>query len=269
MIKCDFHVHTVYSDGKNTPREIVEEAISKGLSAVGFSEHSYTPFDDSDCRDMADPSRYVSEIAALKREYGGVITVLCGVEQDIFSGFVPPCFDYSIGSVHYIRAGDGYVSVDNDPGELISAADRYFGGDMLTVAERYFENVGRVIEATGADVVGHFDLITKFNEGGELFDSGSPRYRKAWTDAADRLLSCGKPFEINTGAVSRGYRCSPYPSAEEIGYIKARGGRFILLSDSHRKETLCFGFDEYEKLCEGAAGYSPEQMIQSIFNVRR
>ena len=54
-------------------------------------------------------------------------------------------------------------------------------------------------------------------------------------------------FEINTGAMSRGYRSEPYPSAEMIEYISSRGGQFILSSDSHSRENLCFGFETLRK----------------------
>ena len=36
---------------------------------------------------------------------------------------------------------------------------------MLVVAELYFETVGGIVSATDCDMIGHFDLITKFTEG--------------------------------------------------------------------------------------------------------
>ena len=36
----DLHMHTVFSDGKNTAEEMVQEAIRKGLETVGISDHS-------------------------------------------------------------------------------------------------------------------------------------------------------------------------------------------------------------------------------------
>ena len=36
----DLHVHTTFSDGKNTPEEIVLEAIRRGMDTIGFSDHS-------------------------------------------------------------------------------------------------------------------------------------------------------------------------------------------------------------------------------------
>ena len=32
----DLHMHTVFSDGKNTPEEMVQEAIRLGLDTVGI-----------------------------------------------------------------------------------------------------------------------------------------------------------------------------------------------------------------------------------------
>ena len=69
--------------------------------------------------------------------------------------------------------------------------------------------------------------------------------------ATFKSLETEKPFEINTGVVSRGYRALPYPAPDIREYIRSKGGKFILSSDSHSTETLCFGFEneEIEKLC--------------------
>lgn len=32
----NYHTHSIFSDGKNTPEEIVQKAIEKGFGAVGF-----------------------------------------------------------------------------------------------------------------------------------------------------------------------------------------------------------------------------------------
>lgn len=39
MVKCDFHTHTVRSDGLFTPSQVVDMAIEKGLGAVAISDH--------------------------------------------------------------------------------------------------------------------------------------------------------------------------------------------------------------------------------------
>ena len=163
---------------------------------------------------------------------------------------------------------------------------------MLDIAELYFDTVGGIVEATDCDIIGHFDLITKFTEGwgfgpagnvisktrcgteefvSDIFDTSDERYIAAWKKAIDRIfdgcadrymngyrnrlekpgvLEAGdKPvFEINTGAISKGYRTLPYPSADQISYIKSKGGILILSSDSHAAGTICYGFEEFGDL---------------------
>ena len=243
-MKQDLHVHTIFSDGKSTAEEVVLSAIKKGLDRIGFSDHSYTTFDNSYCISKDNLEKYLSCIHSLKEKYADKIEVLCGIEQEYFSHAPTDCYDYVIGSVHYVKVSDRYIPVDESADILRDAAERYFSGDIYSLVEEYYKCVGDVIEKTNADIIGHLDLITKFCEKTPLFDMTSPRYLKAAKAAIDKLLPYGKPFEINTGAISRGYRTTPYPSAELTDYIKSRGGKFILSSDSHRADTVCFGFDE-------------------------
>ncbi len=99
--------------------------------------------------------------------------------------------------------------------------------------------------ATGCGVIGHFDIVAKFNEGGALFDERHPRYVAAWRAAADELLRSGAVFEINTGGIARGWRSTPYPAPPILDYLAAGGARFLLSGDAHRADGLCFGFDEW------------------------
>lgn len=248
MIVNDFHTHTVFSDGKNTPEEMVLSAIEKGMKRIGISDHSYTSFDDRFCLQRDEEANYKKCIADLKEKYAVKIEVLCGLEQDFYSDWPAKGYDYVIGSVHYMKHGDVIIPVDEDPAMLREAAEKYFDGDIYCIAELYYSTVAQVAEKTGADIIGHFDLITKFIEIGIGIDEKEPRYIRAWQAAADRLLKAGKYFEINTGAMSRGYRTSPYPSSDILEYLRERGAKFILSSDSHAKNTLRHEFDNYEKL---------------------
>lgn len=243
----DLHMHTSYCDGKNTPEEMILAAIEKGLKTVGISGHSYTFFDESYCMQKADIPRYISELHYLRAKYFDRIHVLCGVEQDYYSDFPTDEFDYVIGSVHYVKIGEEYIPVDESAQILREAAEKHFGGDILALAELYFDTVADVVNKTDCDIIGHFDLITKFIEKEPLFDTADPRFIAAWQKAADALLKHDVPFEINTGAISRGYRSSPYPGEEMIGYIKERGGSFVLSSDAHSADNIAYSFDSLEK----------------------
>ena len=122
--RADFHLHSLFSDGKNSPEEVVLAAIGKGMTAIGFSDHSWTPFDESYCMKRERISDYMLEIARLKRKYRGRIKIFCGIEQDYFAGLPAGGFDYVIGSVHYVKVRGEYLPVDHDIGVLREGIDR-------------------------------------------------------------------------------------------------------------------------------------------------
>lgn len=247
MILQDFHIHTSYCDGKNSPEEMVCAAIELGMTKMGFSCHSYTDFDESYCIKKQQIAEYQKEIRSLAKKYKNKLEIFCGVEQDYFSNESIQGFDYVIGSVHYLKKNNNFYEIDGSCDEFVSLASKEYNGDYFALCEDYFKLVGEVVSKTNADIIGHFDLVTKFNEGNKLFDTTDERYMKAAKQAVDRLLKYDKLFEINTGAISRGYRSKAYPEENILEYICEKGGQLILSSDSHSVADLCGHFDEYEK----------------------
>ena len=240
----DLHMHSVSSDGKNTVEEMILSAIDRGLDCVGLSEHSHTEGDE--CSMTCEGTEaYRAEMAELKKKYAGRIEVLCGLERDYYSDDNLE-YDYVIGSIHWIKMPGGHkLPIDWLAEKQREGVEKYFGGDWYAFAEAYYEMESRVVDVTKCDIIGHFDLLTKFAEQDSYFDLQHPRYVKAWKAAADRLLKNGKPFEINTGAISRGYRTEPYPAKDIRDYIRLNGGKLILSSDSHQKETIAYRFQDW------------------------
>lgn len=257
MILSDFHVHTNYCDGIDAPEDIVLEAIRLGMKKIGFSGHSYTYFDEEPCMSQEGTKHYIEAINNLKAKYRGQIEIFCGTECDYYSEIEHESYDYVIGSVHYVKFGSKYISVDHKP-EVLEALIHECNDDPYEAAEKYYSLVSDVVNKTDADIIGHFDLITKFNRNNRYFDENNPRYVLAVNSALDILLRTGKPFEINTGAISRGYTDFPYPSVRILKYIAEHNGSVILSSDSHSKNTLTYEFTKYEaiarslglKICE-------------------
>lgn len=248
MIRRDLHTHTTYSDGTASPAEMVEAALGKGLTEIGISDHSYTSFDESYCMRRVAVPAYVREIAALKTAYAGRITVRCGVEQDLYSDQSTAPFDYAIGSVHYLYACGRYWPLDESAEILQDLSRTAFGGDFYALAEAYFAEVARFASRADVSIVGHFDLIAKFNEGGALFDETHPRYLAAAERSVDLLAAAGKTFEINTGAMARGLRTVPYPNAPLLAYIRRIGAPLVLSSDAHAPAFIAFAFDRFPDL---------------------
>lgn len=244
LTKSNLHTHTSFADGKNTAEEVVLSAIDCGMEVLGFSEHSFhshpTVFG------MKSPERqqeYKQEIYRLKDIYADRIKILCGIEQDSQSGVPTDVYDYVIGSVHYIRLGGELCAVDHSAQTTLDAIQKHCGGDPIVYAKTYFEAIARVEEDTQCDIVGHFDLLTKFDERAAIFDTSDPRYIKAGLEALDALLEKDVIFEVNTGAMSRGYRTTPYPAPIFLRRIAEKRGNVILSSDAHNKDYLTYGFD--------------------------
>ena len=106
--------------------------------------------------------------------------------------------------------------------------------------------------------MGHFDLIAKFNEGDKLFDTGHPRYVAAAMAALDRLAERDVICEINTGAMSRGYRSAPYPAPALLRAMRERNIPICVTGDSHSAAALLHAVPQAIELAR-SCGYR-EQM---------
>ncbi len=252
MMLRNYHTHTTFCDGKDTAEEMVLAAIDKGFVTLGFSGHS--PLAGEGWCMQPDTKAYRDEIARLQEKYKDRIEILCGIEQDYYSE-PEQSFDYIIGSVHCVKAGEKLIAVDDTADILTNGINEYFGGDATAFACEYFRTVSDVVNKTGAQIIGHFDLIEKFSEQVKLFDPEHPRYIDAAKDAIDKLIPTKALFEVNTGAMARGLRTSPYPAKQWLSYISQKGGDIILSSDCHDKRYLDYGFEESIQLAK-ACGFS-------------
>jgi len=248
MTKGNLHTHSVFCDGHDTPEEIVLEALSLGCSYIGFSGHSFSGIsrDLSFCMSREGTEEYKAEIRRLQLKYADRIRVILGVEQEYYSEESTDDYEYVIGSVHYVCKDGVYIPVDQSRDTQLSAVRELYNGDYYAFIEDYYALVGDVFRKTHCDIVGHFDLITKFNEDKDLFDTYHPRYIKAADDALKKLLCEDVCFEINYGAIARGYRRTPYPEDRLLKQIVQAGKRIVCTSDCHRKEQLLFGIPEIE-----------------------
>lgn len=241
---ANFHTHSVFCDGENTPEEIVRYAIDRKFDAIGFSGHGYTEFDLSYC--MKDTEGYIESVNMLKDKYKAKIKIYLGVEEDSLSQVDRGLFDYIIGSSHYLQVCGKYYPIDISYDSLQNCIEA-FGGDKIKLAEAYYSDFCRYIMLRKPDIVGHFDLITKFDELSPIF-LYDDRYLKVADKYIEEALKEDIIFEVNTGAISRGLRTTPYPHERLLFSIYKHGGKIILSSDSHSVNTLDFYFEETKKM---------------------
>lgn len=243
--KQGLHNHSTFSDGDNTVEDMILGAISKGFDAFGISEHSYTAFDLECCMAKGSLENYLTECDRLKEKYEGQIDVLCGLELDYYSPTTREGLDYAIGSVHYLYKNGEYIAIDDTPEKLIDGTIKHYSGDIYALCEDYFATVAKVTDKTDCDIIGHFDIIKKFSEKvPDLIDTANPRYIIARDRAIKKLVETGRIFEVNTGAMSRGYKSEPYPERSALEMIASLGGKVTISADSHSVDTIDYGYDE-------------------------
>lgn len=256
-----YHVHTTYCDGDDTVEEVAAAALKQGVKILGFSGHSYIPVVGEYGMNATVEQQYIAAVEETKKRYAGQLDIVCGMELDAFSQKPTFAYDYLIGSVHCVPTADGLKEVDHNLDIQRDAVARYFGGDYYAYANAYFNEIAQVRDKTNCTFIGHFDLVSKYNEGNCLFDETDERYIRAGKQAIHTL--CEKPgavFEINTGALPRGARSTPYPALPFLKEIKAAGGRILFSSDSHNVNTLLFGGDSMVVVAK-AAGFTSRVII--------
>ena len=245
MKLCNLHTHSTFCDGKNTPEQVVTAAIEQGFDSVGFSSHGYTPYDLRYC--MKDTEGYRVEINRLKKEYAGKIQIYLGIEEDSRAPVNRSDFDYIIGSCHYFKVGENHMPIDSSAAYFAECVKAY-GGDTRRMAEDYFSHFCGYIKERKPDVIGHFDLLTKFDEAETDRFLHDAAYHKMAETYTMEIAREGCLFEVNTGAMARNLRTAPYPAVNLLHLLKEQGGEVILGSDCHDARNLAYAFSETRAL---------------------
>ncbi|MCR5413817.1 MAG: histidinol-phosphatase [Kiritimatiellae bacterium] len=251
----NFHTHSTWCDGKDSPAAMAEAAFRLGFSALGFSSHAMLPGEPLDWTLSAEKiPGYRDGILRLKPLYAGKMDVFLGVEADFVKG---RCFpdrpvysalspDYIIGSVHFVVSpGGGEVMVDESPASLSDGIAKHYGGDARAYVKDYFAQQRQMALSCDFDVIGHPDLVRKFNGRLGYFDESSPWYDEELEMTADAFAQSGKIVEVNTGGIARGWIDDAYPSPAFRAKLRRRGVRFILSSDAHSAQGLDCAFGRF------------------------
>lgn len=239
MIKSNIHTHTIFSDGKNTPEDIIKTAMGKGFVSIGFSDHSYTPFDTSYCMPKEKYPLYKQTVLQLKEKYKDKVEIFCGTEFDFCSPIeYKEGFDYFITGVHYVKINGAYFCVDGSPEETTTAINEGLNGNENEFVRLYYENVA-ACAALSPLYMAHFDVLTKYG----VVNEENPFYKKTALEALDALLNRDIPIEINTGAMAKGKRSVPYPASFLLKRIAEKQGSVIFGSDCHDMTKLDFAFE--------------------------
>lgn len=256
--KQNLHVHSTFCDGKDSPTEIIDEAIRRGFDSIGFSIHSQVPYSSLRITDERIED-YKKEINRLKTVYKDKIKIFLGIEHDYYSTSTLDGFDYNLLAVHYLKTDSGIFSFDTGLDRTLKYVNEHFGGDGMAFARRYYETLAMAADSNEKfDIIAHIDILTKNNEKGRFIDTSSKEYLSYAFDAIDAIKGKIALFEVNTGAIARGYRTSYYPQPEILKRLRECGFGATISSDCHNKDFLDFHFTE-------AAEYLREAGFKSKF----
>ncbi len=286
MQNFNLHTHSVYSDGKSQPHEIVEEAIRQGLTTIGFSEHSPLPFDNTFSVKSADMPCYVAEIAQLKAEFKDKIDIYCALETDYLTGISEPFaetkekyhLDYLIGGVHLVinpalRQAQGPAKtkvvepvetpssiaeqiwfIDGPKWEVYDEGlQKFFNGDIRRAVRRFFEQSNEMIENEQFDIIAHFDKIKMHNRD-RYFHEDESWYRKLALETLDLIREKGLVMEINTRGIYKKRYNGFYPSPWLMEEACKMGVPAIISADAHHFSEITLEFAAAEEALK-KAGY--------------
>ena len=78
-MKTNYHMHTVWCDGRNTVEEMIRAAIDRGFDEIGFSSHARLPDVVEGNLTPESAVEYAKEVRALAAKYADRIRVKLGV----------------------------------------------------------------------------------------------------------------------------------------------------------------------------------------------
>ena len=257
----NLHTHSIFSDGKSTPEEVVIGAINQGLKVLGFSDHSPVPFENSFAIINNEVQNYVATVKSLKEKYKDQIEILCSMEMDFIPGIVNNFketkeslgLDYLIGSVHLVGNDINRLwFIDGSKYEIYDEGlFNYYDGDIKKGVRAFFHQYNEMIETEEFDIVGHFDKIKMHNRG-RYFSEEDKWYRNYLMETLALIKEKSLIVEINTRGIYKKRSDDFYPSTWLFPIMKEMNIPVIISSDAHKAEELTLCFKEAEEALRDA-----------------
>jgi histidinol-phosphatase (PHP family) len=265
----NLHTHTRFSDGSDVPVKYVEAAIAQNMNALGFSDHSPLPFENTFALRENQVDEYCEAIRTLQARYPEVSGEQSGAEFRIFLGmeadFIPGmghsfrslldhnALDYLIGSVHLVRNGspeDLWFIDGPDPATYDEGLNRFFGGDIRKGVTAYYHQINEMLLNNPMDIVGHLDKIKMHNRGRFFLETDS-WYLALVDETLDLIKQTNRIVEVNTRGIYKKRSDSLFPGPDILKKIHALDIPVIITSDAHKPHEISMLFSETAELLSG------------------
>jgi len=257
MILANYHIHSDYCDGTNTLEEMVQAGIAAGLTSLGLSSHFPLPFANDWTMKVENVESYLDDINNLKEKYASQIELYCGMEIDFFidrqdisdlAKAVLPRLDYTIMSIHTLgkTTGDDVSYIDESQQDFKRGIEKYYLGDVQAFIKDYYQGIESMVRIFEPDILGHIDLIKKYNQYNYFFNENDNWYQETVGACLEGIVGTKTHIEINTGTNMRIPGVGRYPSDWMIPEMKNRNIPITIGGDSHSIEGIIFEYNQAE-----------------------
>ncbi|MBK5244803.1 MAG: histidinol-phosphatase [Eubacteriaceae bacterium] len=257
MIRSNYHVHSNYCDGKNSLEEMVLAGIDAGLTSMGLSSHMPLPFKNDWTMRESSLDNYFKEVTYLKEKYSLSIELYCGLEIDYFidQNDISPLskkniskLDFTIMSIHTIGStrSDNVYYIDETQNNFAQGIKKFYKNKPRDFIEDYYHSIAQMVLDYQPDILGHLDLIKKFNPEHFFFDEKDNWYKDSVIECLDAISETGTLVEINTGANLRVPGVGRYPSDWIIPELFKRKIPITISGDSHTVTGINYDFSKTE-----------------------
>lgn len=264
MQNFSYHTHTIFSDGRNTAEEMVQQAVKCGLSEIGFSEHLvvHKNFRQSPSwpkleayhgahiyrTDFSEAIKafevYKAEINRLKSLYP--LKIYIGAEVDFFTydGWLEEFknfqkqtnLDYYITGNHFLFSEDCEYPIDAD--ELTKHIPN--PSQQKEYLQRHFLTINKAAQSGIFDFIAHIDYMRRVS--GCNDENFMPEKELLLQTLAKHNI----PAELSTKGLRKNGRC--YPAPILLQKMLVLNIPVIISDDAHRCDELCRNFSDAEKL---------------------
>ncbi|HBF87515.1 MAG TPA: histidinol-phosphatase [Bacteroidales bacterium] len=253
----NYHTHTNWCDGKSTADDIVKKAISLNYKAIGFSGHAPTSLCAKWQMSKEGFVEYKQKIRELQKQYVAEIEIYLGVEADFIpniagaSNFKNDKLDYIIGSVHYVESNifqQQFLTIDASPEVFEKGVRSLFNSNVENAVKTYFEAIRQMLQVEKPNIIGHLDLVKKFNKNNCYFNENDNWYKAEIEKTIEIVKESQCLIEINTRGYYKKLTEEFYPSTYILNLCKEHRIPIVVNSDTHHVDELSKGRQEVFEL---------------------
>ena len=241
QFKADMHMHTQYSDGRGTMKEMMSAGLNKGLDKIAITEHGPNNIGVGikSAEQLLDIKKEALELSA-----GQNIQVLVGVEADVIgtNGEIDvPQSIYQQLDLLLVGLHPHVIPVDVEDGLSFILPNKFFrfsSGVRKRVIRNNTNAIIEVLNKHKVDILTHPGLNMPID------------YEAVAKVCAEK----GTLYEINTG-----HNDQHFQTISIINTVASSNVNFIINSDAHYPETV--GELKTGWALLKMAGVSPERVV--------